>query len=197
MATRTLTSNNTRQNDVDMFPREIRHNHDIDPFDTLDNPSNSKQKLETSRVSKYEPNLKQCGSDGKKIPVNSLCLCGSGKKFKKCCINRDSTNGRFNTKCRFCNQVIHTICFEDYLNHVEDDRIQLIKSIENVHSTDITAKKESWVNSDKKIKGINDLKFDYDPSPELKREINKRIFLLNELELYLGEQRKTYPGPEL
>jgi uncharacterized protein YecA (UPF0149 family) len=38
---------------------------------------------------KHEPQISQNNLDGvnKKVRRNDLCPCGSGKKFKKCCIS--------------------------------------------------------------------------------------------------------------
>lgn len=194
MATHNVIFNaDTQQQNIDLFPREIRHNQDLDPFHTLDNMYNITQKLENSRISTYNPKIKQYGMDGKKIPVNATCLCGSGKKFKKCCINNDSINGLINTRCNFCYQMIHTICFEDYLNHVEDDRIELIRSFDQLKTNGYNEKRKEWESNLKVIKSAEDLNFTYEPSPELQREINKRINKINELEKFLSDQRKKYP----
>lgn len=140
------------------------------------------------KLDKYEPKPFVFGLDKKKIPVNIKCPCGSGKKFKRCCTNPDSNSGYTIIKCQFCNLTIHSLGHEDYLNHVEDDLDLLTRSLTELAST------ESNKPLDEDIPSAD---VEYEPSPQIKLEIDRRMKIIEEIDEYLTEQRKTYPDSEI
>lgn len=154
----------------------------MDPFDIVD---------------KYEKEPKMIGFRSKKIGVNENCPCGSKKKFKKCCFNKESTDGYYTKNCKFCNCTIRSLDHHGYLNHVETDRASLMRSLNSLEKQSIDKSKNEWIASDKPIRSDKDLEYNFEMSQELKTEINKRIHLLNDLNRYLYEQRKDYPLPDI
>lgn len=159
-----------------------RQDFNIDPFD---------------RIDKYDLEPKVFGLSSKKIGVNELCPCGSKKKFKKCCMNKDSSDGYYTKKCRYCNCTIRSFDHFDYLNHVENDRSELNRTINEIINKKETEQRDEWAKSDKPIRSVKDLEFKFEVTQEVKEEVKRRVHLLNDLEKYLKEQRKLYPLPEI
>lgn len=132
------------------------------------------------------PKFARSGFRSLKIGPNDKCPCKSGKKFKKCCNDVDKAFGFLTTNCVFCRCTVKSLDKEDYLHHVMTDSDELVSELNEYNTMRDTL---VLYEKDKvKVERMN---------ADTKDEVNKRLDVLQKLNLYLQKEMTEFTHNDL